>query len=341
MSTATATARPNGAAPRTARRGPLRGLTWLVWRQHRAAAWSALALLLVVALGALHLHHATADYLTAHNIRGCEPYGGPPRCAQNQEAVSAYRDAYREQVRLLLLLVLAVPVLGGLFVGAPLISRELESGTHQLVWSQSVTRGRWLAHKLALPLLAITLVSAVAGALASWTLAGAGQSTIGLYWYSTLTFIPAGPAVVGYALLGVALGAAAGTILRRTVPAMATTLAGFGLAVWGLQTLRPHLVSPQVQLSSEPFRAAETTWRVVTPRPATADGRVFPPDLCHDRITSGYRACIEARGATHQYTEFHTIADMRALQFAEAGVCVLLAAALVALTCWWLRRRTV
>ena len=45
---------------------------------------------------------------------------------------------------------LALPALIGLFWGAPLIARELEAGTHRLVWNQSVTRGRWLAVKLGL-----------------------------------------------------------------------------------------------------------------------------------------------------------------------------------------------
>src|SRR4051812_50063354 len=51
--------------------------------------------------------------------------------------------------------VLAVaPALIGIFWGAPLVARELETGTYRLVWNQSVTRGRWLATKLGLSVLA-------------------------------------------------------------------------------------------------------------------------------------------------------------------------------------------
>ena len=42
------------------------------------------------------------------------------------------------------------PALIGAFWGAPLVARELEAGTHRLVWNQSVTRTRWLATKLGL-----------------------------------------------------------------------------------------------------------------------------------------------------------------------------------------------
>lgn len=41
-----------------------------------------------------------------------------------------------------LLVVLAVPAVIGMFWGAPLISRELETGTHYLAWNQGVTRTR-------------------------------------------------------------------------------------------------------------------------------------------------------------------------------------------------------
>jgi len=40
-------------------------------------------------------------------------------------------------------LVVAVPGLIGIFWGAPLVARELETGTYRLAWTQSVTRKRW------------------------------------------------------------------------------------------------------------------------------------------------------------------------------------------------------
>ena len=46
-----------------------------------------------------------------------------------------------------------VPAVVGAFWGAPLVARELEAGTHRLAWTQSVTRGRWLATRLGLTLL--------------------------------------------------------------------------------------------------------------------------------------------------------------------------------------------
>ena len=38
-----------------------------------------------------------------------------------------------------------VPLLAGVFWGGPLIAREIEQDTHRLAWTQSISRGRWLA----------------------------------------------------------------------------------------------------------------------------------------------------------------------------------------------------
>ncbi|MEV0845277.1 ABC transporter permease subunit [Streptomyces sp. NPDC049954] len=337
MSTATLN-RTGTPAPRSARPGLLHGPAWLVWRQHRAAAWTGLGLLLVVVGLSVWLHHATGTYLDSHHIRGCSYFRGPAHCADGQRALEDYRALYRDPAQAVLLLVTALPVLAGLFVGAPLIARELEAGTHQLVWSQSVTRGRWLAYKLALPLLAVGLGSAVAGLCASWLLAGAGQATIGLYWYASTDFVAAGPAVVGYSLFTVALGAAVGVLVRKTVTSMVLTLAGTGVAFFALQSLRSHLMPLTERLAKGAVPIQDTTWLIET-HPATAGGRAFPKDVCMDAADFG--KCLKARGATHQYAGFHPVSHMRELQFVEGGICVVLAALLVGLAWWWLRRRTV
>ena len=41
-----------------------------------------------------------------------------------------------------------VPAVIGIFWGAPMIAREIEAGTYRLVWTQSITRTRWLVSKL-------------------------------------------------------------------------------------------------------------------------------------------------------------------------------------------------
>src|SRR5205807_5987504 len=62
----------------------------------------------------------------------------------------------------------AVPALIGAFVGAPVLARELETGTFRYAWTQGFGRWRWTLAKL-VPL--AVAVAAAAGALSvlfSW-----------------------------------------------------------------------------------------------------------------------------------------------------------------------------
>ena len=55
-----------------------------------------------------------------------------------------------------------------MFWVAPLIARELETGTYRLVWTQSVSRLRWISTKLALVLGATAPPPLARSLLAVW-----------------------------------------------------------------------------------------------------------------------------------------------------------------------------
>ena len=136
-----------------------------------------------------------------------------------------------------------VPALIGLFFGAPLVARELETGTFRLAWTQSVTRRRWLAVKFAV----VGIASMVIGGLVTWMadwwaspLDAVNQNRFGLG-----NFGLQGVAPIGYAAFAFALGATAGVLLRRTVAAMAVTGVGFAAARLAVTYwVRPNLASP-------------------------------------------------------------------------------------------------
>ncbi|AYF27717.1 transmembrane transport protein [Micromonospora tulbaghiae] len=151
-----------------------------------------------------------------------------------------------------------VPALIGAFWGAPLVARELEQGTHRLVWNQSVPRRRWLAVKLAVLSVAAALVAGVLGALLTW--AAAPVDRVAGDRFSTVLFGARGIAPVGYAVFGLVLGVVAGLVLRRTLPAMAVVFLAVvvvQLAVPNL--LRPHYLPPErvtVPMTSEAVNRA-------------------------------------------------------------------------------------
>ncbi|MGA2530325.1 MAG: ABC transporter permease subunit [Acidimicrobiales bacterium] len=140
-------------------------------------------------------------------------------------------------------LVVLAPVLVGLFFGAPLIARELETGTFRLAWTQSVTRKRWLAVKLGLIGIAAMAISGLLTWMANWW--ASPLDAVNQNRFGAANFSLHGVAPIGYAAFAFALGATAGVLLRRTVPAMAVTAAGFAAArVAVTYWVRPNLASP-------------------------------------------------------------------------------------------------
>jgi hypothetical protein len=144
---------------------------------------------------------------------------------------------------------LAIPALLGLFWGAPLVAREFESGTFRLAWTQSITRRRWLSVKVALVGGAVLAVAGLVSWLVSWGLAPI--VAINLNRFAPSMFTARGIVAIGYAAFAFALGVAAGSLIRRTLPAMVTTLVGFvatrvAFTLW----IRPHLLPAREVLFS-------------------------------------------------------------------------------------------
>jgi hypothetical protein len=218
--TSLAAARPPGTQ-RT--RPALARMTWVTWRQHRAALAGTGLLLgafaLVFGVTGLRMQHALAAMVRA----GCPVTGGPTdiRCGALENAF--YRAGHLAGITLELTVALsAIPFLVGMFAGAPLLAREYEAGTFRFAWTQAAGRTRWVTAKLGL--LGVTLAAAAAafGALVSWWLSMANDIGSGNRWQpaqfglTPVTF-------AAWTLLAFALGAFLGALARRTVPAMAMT----------------------------------------------------------------------------------------------------------------------
>jgi hypothetical protein len=173
--------------------------------------------------------------------------------------------------------ILLAPAVIGLFWGAPLIARELETGTAALAWNQSITRTRWLAVKLAIGgLAAMALTQALSLTLTWWAApisqavtdgsgAGVAQSR-----FSQLNFATHGITPLGYAAFAFALGVTAGALIRRTIPAMAVTLAIFA----ALQVAMPLWVRPNLAPPDRTVRPV-TSLGAALPSETGAGGTIF------------------------------------------------------------------
>src|SRR4029077_4207566 len=129
----------------TARSGVMIRLTWLQFRIQAVTAVAALAVFAVL-LAATGPH--LASLYAADGLDSCH---GGSSCANlaTYFTASLARSPYGVLFLLSTGIILLAPAVIGLFWGAPLIARELETGTAALAWNQSVTRTRWLAVKLA------------------------------------------------------------------------------------------------------------------------------------------------------------------------------------------------
>jgi ABC-type transport system involved in multi-copper enzyme maturation permease subunit len=149
-------------------------------------------------------------------------------------------------------LLILVPALIGVFWGAPLVARELETGTYKMVWNQSVTRTSWLAVKLGLLGLATVMIMAMLSIALTWA-AGPYDDLIGTRFTARM-FAARNVAPLGYAIFALVLGTTMGLLIRRSLPAMATTLAIFiAIQVAVPMAIRPHLMSPVTE--TVPFAA--------------------------------------------------------------------------------------
>ncbi|MGH7643451.1 MAG: ABC transporter permease subunit [Candidatus Dormibacteria bacterium] len=216
---------------------------WLTWRQYRvpivvaSVGLVALALVLVITGPSLvHLYNSTVAHCKVQN--DCS--SARASFLQNDASLLAWLGA----------IVTVAPGLMGVFWGAPLIARELETGTYRLAWTQSVTRMRWLALKLAVVGVASMVVAGLLSLMVTWWASPLDQVTMNPFGsFAQRDIVP-----IAYAAFALALGVTTGVLIRRTVPAMAATVVGFTAArVAVLEWVRPNLAAPMHLTASDSF----------------------------------------------------------------------------------------
>jgi hypothetical protein len=336
-------------------------LTWMQFRVQALLAIGGLTIAaIVLALTGPHLVH-----LYDTTVANCSAHGDCPA------ATTALINNGDKVGIVLRVVVEVVPALIGLFWGAPLVARELETGTYRLAWTQ-VTRTRWTAVKLGLLGLASMAVAGVLSLMVTW-------------WSSPLdrvrltpftSFDQRGLVPVGYVAFAFVLGVTAGVLIRRTLPAMATALGGFAaarlvVAHWG----RPYLVSPlQITIpdttiaatgSSSASGAPDPRDWVISDQTINAKGHVIGqfgsvgpsgnttvslgahgiaiqgagscPSL-HSQTPRNVQRCV-GQLRVREVLTYQPIGHYWALQWIELAIFLGAAVALSGLCLWWVRRR--
>jgi len=329
-------------------------MTWFVWRQHRMQAAVGGALLATLAVLLITTGPAMASQYRAA-LAGCTAIGDCSNLAQTL-------DLGVPAVGTIVFMTAAVPVLLGLFWGAPLVAREFETGTSQFAWTQGVTRRRWLTVKACWLLLAATATAGAVSALVTWW---SGPKNALHHDIFSAGFDYMGVAPAAYAAFAVALGVLVGAALRRTLPTFAVTIAGFiGVRFLISDYAREHYIGPVTRrfdlLSG--FSPPGSYWQldhgIITPHGvlsqnfygATVNGAPIAalPRHCQALIDIGgqiSKASLQAAGACVRaagyrgYVTYQPAGRFWIFQGIEASIFVVLAATLFALTFWIIRRR--
>jgi len=303
----------------------------MIWRLHRGQAYRAGAALIVLA--AVLLITGIALSRTYHGfVASC---AAAHDCSDTSQVFGGYA-----LITDLLFATMAIPLLFGLFWGAPLLGKEFEDGTHGLAWTQGVTRGRWLSRTVAWAMLAALVWGGALAALVSWFRGPANALAFPGVRFDPGIFDIQGIVPVAYSVFAVALGIAAGAAFRRVLPAMATTFAVFaGLRFLIAEFARPHYLTPVSRLFPfGPDNGPPGSW--VLPSVVTGPGGqrygsfTFQdvPAACRSLWpTPSYPPCMTAHGY-HDLITYQPAGRFWAFQGIEAGIFLVLAAALIAVT---------
>jgi hypothetical protein len=176
-------------------------------------------------------------------------------------------------------------------------------------------------------------------------------------------FHSGGIAPVGYAAFAFTLGLTAGLLIRRTLPAMAVTLAIFAAVVLAFPVwVRPHLIPPaqttvplstasingfilvgdgrmQVQ-TGPPDLPGAWILSIQLTTPAGRPASTVPDAQACESNTSSFQACgayVESL-YLRQTVSYQPASRYWPLQWYETGIYLALALALAGLSLWWIRR---
>lgn len=261
-------------------------MNWLIWRQYRKQVIIFVGLFLVFAVitipSSMHFWHNYQHILATCNQGNT--------CGQIRNTVfSSQTDGLA--VNFVKLTLLGLPILLGLFVGVPLIAKEYVDNTTKLVWTQGISRRKWLITKLAWVLLATVAYTAAFTVLATWF--SRTSNAIDHDKFNPLAFSSQGIVPVAIAVFAVAVGTMFGAWLKKLLPALGATL---GLLIV-LQVAVPLAVRPHYQPAQTAKQSIDALDRgatsqlglggeewVISSRQATDSGVVLnpnnPPEEC-------------------------------------------------------------
>ncbi|MGW5161685.1 ABC transporter permease [Nonomuraea wenchangensis] len=307
-------------------------MIWVTWRQHRAQILVTAGFLALLGLLLLGSAVEASQYVAEHAPPGCP--GPAVACGELAAALGQRYDAVYSVFGWM---PLVAPALIGAFWGAPLLGREYERGTYRLAWTQGVPVWRWLAVKLSVLGAAVVAGGLLLSLMVSlWrpvfrTGIDSAFGNIGVF--NMVGVVPA-----AWWLYAFALGTTAGTLFRRTLPAMALVVAGVAVTMFALFQLSDHYADPARTELSDTVRLDDPDVRLVSATWVEPSGREVaePADSgCPRRVDVGqssrnaeaWQACLFGKGYRYA-VYYHPPSRFWRFQWTETGILALASGAL-------------
>jgi hypothetical protein len=293
-------------------------MIWVTWRQHRTQAVVCLALFCAVAIAAVALGAWMRSTFSTDGLGACLARSGGAGCTS---VIEAFTQKFNGPVIPLGVMLVALPGFLGAAVGAPLLGTELERGTWQLAWSQTVPRTRWLVTQLALVVGGLVVFGAAVTAVVTW--ARAPLDEVSMRAQAPLNF--EGLYLTCSLLCAFALGVLAGLLLRNTIGGMVVAY-----IAWEAPSLVATLLSGPLHILTVTKTIACTTGC------ARASASSIPP------VTGnlGDQVLSLTRTGNHLIVTYEPASRFWTLQLIDAGLFLEVAAAALGTAIWLLHRRT-
>jgi hypothetical protein len=324
-------------------------MIWVTWAQHRREALvSGLILIVAAALLVLTGLIMLADFQSS-GAASCASAGGPAVGVFNtgtscEPVLGAFFGRWFSLTQTAWLALMTLPVLLGVFIGAPLLSREFEQRTYLFAWSQSITRLRWVLVKLGLFAVVVLISAAALAVLVIWWHSPLDRAFSDGPWAA---FDVQGIAPIGYAVFALSLGTLAGVVIRRTIPAMALTLFVFvGVRIL-IALVRRHFMTA---VTGSALDVRQGSWILSASYYTDAQGHHVSFEQVNQMVSqyastapktfndSTVMAYLHQRGIS-LLTDYQPPDRFWTFQLIEAALFFGLAIGLIAASLWWLQRR--
>jgi hypothetical protein len=306
-------------------------MIWVGWRQQRTETAIALGILALLAVLLIPTGITMISAYDHDGLAACLQPGASDGCRQT---IGSFTQRFEHLSHLIDWFTL-VPGMVGVLLAAPLTS-QLEQGTYRLDWTQSITRGRWLAGKLGLAIGTGLVISAAFIVLITWWrgpfahLHGRMENSV---------YDSEGIVVFGYTLFAFGLAAAVGVVWRRAVPALVVAYAGYFASRLFVDTwLRQRLISPlNATFRPDGGPDLDRSW-VISQYPSDRLGHLFLSGAC----PPGANKCPapDMADIAYMHAVYHPASHFWPLQLVETALFGGAALALIGFAVWWTLRRT-